>query len=83
MEICKFCGDRDLSKIPYGICFECGNHGPKFVETMYLGYLCSHPSASYQEAEDSTEVKEAIERFHRDICQWHREHGTNKCHCKI
>ena len=30
---CKWCnGKTDWIDAPYGICFECGNHGPKALE---------------------------------------------------
>ena len=70
METCKFCGDRDLSEVPYGICFECGNHGPKYVETMWK------PDYITEE-----EHKAGIERFRRNFCQRFRERGSKKCNC--
>lgn len=70
-EVCRFCGDRDLSNIPYGICFECGNHGPEYVESMRSQHV------------DTKENEEAIERFRKNFCQWFGERGILKCNCKL
>lgn len=31
---CPFCKNVDQTNIPYGVCYECSNVGPKFVETL-------------------------------------------------
>jgi hypothetical protein len=32
--LCHWCKDCDKMNIPYAICYECGDRGPKFDESM-------------------------------------------------
>jgi len=70
MDICRFCNDSDLSQIPYGICFECGNHGPKYVESMWTPYL------------SDVEIEESKERFRKEFCVSFNQRGIKKCNCQ-
>lgn len=61
-EKCRFCGDKDLTDTPYGVCYECGNIGPKFLE--FSKKCLEYPSGSLDISEvekmDSLVDKRAI-----------------------
>lgn len=70
---CSCCGDKDLSDVPFGICYECLNHGPRYKETFDIRYPGCPPDF------DPTEAKA---RFKRDFCDSFKSRGIPKCHCK-